>query len=242
MSDASRTSPVMADPGLGGSVVNDVPDRQRRSFLLARGYGRLGIGLLLALLAFQGYHLLGLLPLTWARFLYLVPLGYAAAATLLLRPDCYSRPEWPAAVWWVRWSALLMAGLAPFWGWWQLLPDSRYCLVNTALFCLVGQLFLFQVVSSGRIVAEADGHPRLAWFCRITRLAVIYLLLAPALALILTVGYEQNSGLEVWYLLGRLSAWQQLILATPVMLTVAVCWRLSHALPVCPAESKDFSA
>lgn len=200
--------------------------RWHRDLRLTQVYDRLTFGLLGTVVAIYAGAILAMLPIPLARFIYLIPLWYIVAVSFRLQPTDFTHPDWNTTVWLARWSGMVMAGLAPFWGWWQVAVDSRYCLVNVGVLCLVGFFFLFHLTGLSRMIAEEHGRPGVVKLAMVARLSIIYLLLAPVAALVMSVWYGHSAGHEVLFILGKLSFWQQQVLTVPVLLTIAVCWQL----------------
>lgn len=206
---------------------------------LARAFDRFTIGLLGILLALHANPFLTVMPAAYARYLYLLPVWFAALATLHLSSADLPEQEWPKALRRLRWSALAMAGLAPFWGWWQAALNSRYCLFNVGLLCLALVIFLYHLVGSARILAAARGQDWLIHLARVTRLAIVYLLIAPFLAFFLVAWYENSSGHDILLFVDKLSPWKRHVLTAPILLAIMVCWQLCRLRPLSGQHRKD---
>jgi len=217
-------------------VAGDGPDQSLR---LARAFDRFTLGLLGIVLALAANPFLALLPSPHARYLYLLPTWYAALASLHLGAADLPGREWAATVWWLRWSALALAGLAPFWGWWQAALESRYCLFNVGLFALALFLFLYHLMGVARLLALARGQDWLAQLARLARMAAVYLLMAPTLALFLVAWYGNNSGHDIVTLLDRLSPWKRHLLMSPMLLAIVVSWQMCRLHPLSGQPRKD---
>jgi hypothetical protein len=216
------------------SGMNEAPADElfiRLDLDLARTFDRFTAGLAGIILILYANPFLAMSQFPYARFLYLFPVWFTAASVLNLNPRYLADTAWEKAVWRIRWSAIAMAGLAPFWAWWQVALDSRFCIVNLALLCFSLFLFLFNLVGAGRILAEKWGEPWLALSARFTRMAVIYLLIAPVMAFFVTVWYGNNSGHDILSFMQRISWWKRHLLTLPILLTIMICWQLSRLHP-----------
>lgn len=227
------------------SGINEAPSDEASIHLdlsLARTFDRFTAGLAGIVLVLYANVFLAASQVPYVRFLYLIPIWFAAAGVLSLHPGYLVDVAWEKAVWRIRWSAIAMAGLAPFWAWWQVALNSRYCIVNLGLLCFSFFLFLFNLVGACRILAERRGEPRLALLARFTRMAIVYLLIAPVMAFFVTVWYGNNSGHDILLFMQRVSGWKRHLLTFPILLTVVICWQVSRFHPYRWQWRKDATA
>ncbi len=206
---------------------------------LARAFDRFTIGLLGIFLALYANPFLTVMSAPYARYLYLLPVWFTALVPVHLAPADLPAPEWAKTLRRLRWSALALAGLAPFWGWWQSALNSRYCLLNVGFLCLALFIYLYHLMGLARIIAEARAQGWLAHFARVTRMAIVYLLIAPVLAFFLVAWYENNSGHDILVFVDKLNPWKRHVLTAPILLAIMVCWQLCRLRPLSGQPRKD---
>ena len=85
------------------------------------------------------------------------------------------------------------------------------------------------LVYLSNLVYAISKEDNLIWTCRlsrITRFSALYLMLAPVLALFVTVTFGRCSGMDIFYFFIRLEEWKLLVFLFPVILSVIVLIQL----------------
>jgi hypothetical protein len=112
---------------------------------------------------------------------FLFPLAVAACAAAFLPPG--HGPEWDRQVWRLRYAGAALVLLSPFLVWWWYSETSAYLAAAGGLASAVAVWFHAELTRLTEFVAEAMGDRRLAKHARRVRLLLLYLTLAPLLAL-----------------------------------------------------------
>lgn len=116
---------------------------------------------------------------------FVIPLAGVAAATLALPSEAYGG-EWPAAVWRLKLAAMSMAGLAPFASWWWRAQGSAYFALAAGLAVFASIWYAIELTSALAEVARTCAAPSLLRRAVVTRVLLLYLVLAPAVAVAAT--------------------------------------------------------
>ena len=135
-----------------------------------------------AVLVVAAYLLSGAGP--WA-----VPLGVLSLPVFLLAWSAFSlplaypgAPRWAQSVQGLRLCCLSFAALSPLGLWWFENPYNYYFLVNAVLALAAAVISLFHVLLLLLDLAAVEGHTGLEIECRLVRWLLIYLVVAPLLA------------------------------------------------------------
>lgn len=168
------------------------------------------------------------LPVELGHFLYLFPLGLILFSVKNIPADAYPSTRWKKSSSRLKWSALIVAGLSPFWGWWQEINDRLYLLINMILLILSSILLLFNLVSIIIFLAKENKKTGTFYIAQFTRLAIIYLLIGPVAAFFTTAIFlfGKSSGGDIFTYFILIESWKFLILGIPVFLTLWILFVL----------------
>lgn len=201
---------------------NEIPLNLR--LLRTFDYIFFGFLILLFLIAFRS--VIYTIPVLYIRYLYLLPTFFILFHIYKISPEGFTLLEWEKTLLRLKWSAFITAFLSPFWAWWHDAVNSLYCLVNLALLCISASIFLFNLVGLIIVITKEKNLRRLGWWAKTTRLAIIYMMIAPVAAFFITAWFGKNSGNDIFLFLNRLERWKLLIFCSPVFMTIGLVWRL----------------
>ena len=164
------------------------------------------------------------IPIAAIKYFYLVPVLFVFITIMNIPKNLHSGKKWINALGRLRLFAFITLGFSPFWIWWHFNLNSSYFLINTGIFLFAQILCLYNMISIAAAAANEDDNKVFFLFCRFARLALIYAMIAPILALFLTVWLGQNNGGEVVIILYQIQGWNIIVLGLPFLLTIYVLW------------------
>lgn len=181
-----------------------------------------GVSIVFILLIFS--RLLLNIPILWIKYLYLIPILFVFITIMNIPSKLYSGDRWINALGRLRLFAFIALGFSPFWIWWHSNLNSGYFLINTGIFVFAQICCLYNMVLIVAAATEEDGNKIFYLFCRFARIALIYTMIAPMLALFIIVWLVQRSGSEVVILLYQIQGWDLMVLGGAFVPTVYVLW------------------
>ncbi|MCX6983493.1 MAG: hypothetical protein NT118_01905, partial [Lentisphaerae bacterium] len=110
--------------------------------------------------------------------------------------------------------------------WWLRNADSPFLLYNFLVLCMISSVFLVYLSNLVHAISKEDN---LVWICRlsrITRFSVLYLMLAPVLALFATVTFGKCSGQDIFWFFIQFEEWKLLVFFSPVILSLIILIQL----------------
>lgn len=116
---------------------------------------------------------------------FLIPLAGVGIATFALPAGAYGG-EWAAAVWRLKLAAASMVGLTPFVPWWWRSQGSAYFASAAGLGVFATIWYAIELTSALAETARTCGARNLLRKAVITRVLLLYLVLAPAVAVAAT--------------------------------------------------------
>lgn len=164
-------------------------------------------------------------PLFIAKFLYIMPLFVICRAILKIPPDAHQHREWNVVLNRLKFFSVVTIALSPFWAWWKYSIDTTYLRINVTLLILAAMLCIYNFTTLSVIAEKDNPHRFMQIFSRITRFAVIYIMIAPFIAFLFTAYYTQNSS---WSILIFCLTYQKIIISIgilPVFMTAFILMR-----------------
>lgn len=170
------------------------------------------------------------LPISIAKYLYLIPVLFSFITIMHIPKAMHSGENWLNALGRLRLFAFIALGVSPFWAWWHHNLNSSFFLINNGafIFCLI--LCLYNMISIASSSAEEYGYEWFFVFTRFSRLALIYILIAPVLAFFVTVWLSQNGGKEIVIVLIQIQGWDLIVFGIPFILTMYIMWQWRQLL------------
>jgi len=189
---------------------------------LVRAFDLISIGMLMEIVILYGNRPFMAMPVPFIKFVYVAPLALILWGIFRIPSGLILSPDWSNTLWRLRWSSVLTIGMSPFWGWWNAAQNNSYCIINVGFLCLVAFLGLFNLAGLGRVLAVSRQRPWLLWLSRLTRLTIIYGMIAPLLAVFLIAWYRNHSGQVIFVFLSKLGNWKLFFLGMPAAMTLLV--------------------
>ena len=183
-----------------------------------------GIVLLACLLNFK--YMTDILPIPFVQYIYLIPVLFIFRGGLSFPGTGFKLFQYGKALERLIWSVSALLLLSPFLHWWMRNADSLYLLYNFLFLCMLSSIFLVYLSNLSHAISKEDN---LVWMCRlarITRFSALYLMLAPVLALFVTVAFGKSSGQDIFWFFIRLEKWKLLVFLSPVVLSLIVLIQL----------------
>ena len=184
----------------------------------------IGIILLAGLLNFK--YMTDILPIPFIQYVYLVPVILIFKGVLSFPGAGFKLFQYGKARERLILSASVLLLLSPFLHWWLRNTDSPFLLYNFLGLCMMSSVFLVYLSNLAHAMSKEDN---LVWSCRlsrITRFSALYLMLAPVLALFVTVTFGKCSGQDIFYFFVQLENWKLLVFLFPVILSLIVLIQL----------------
>lgn len=170
------------------------------------------------------------LPISIAKYLYLIPVLFTYITIMSIPKALHSGENWLSSLGRLRIFALIALGVSPFWAWWFNNLNISYFLINNGIFIFCLVLCLYNMISIASASAEEYGIEWFFVFTRFSRLALIYILIAPVLAFFVTVWLAQNGGKEIVIVLMQIQGWDLIIFGIPFSLTMYIMWQWRQLL------------
>lgn len=164
------------------------------------------------------------LPIKLIRYLYLLPIIFVVIVIFSIPKDLHTTEKWYDALGRLRFFAVIALGLAPFWKWWHSNMNSLYLMINIAFFILALVMCLYNMVSIVSAATEDDNKRFLLLFTRFLRLVLIYFLVAPVLAFLITFCLGLINGIDIFILLFQIKSWDMIIFGIPFIMTIYSLW------------------
>ena len=186
----------------------------------------LGSGILGAIIILQMWF-----PVTsrfFIRYIYLIPVFIIMRASFAIPAEKYQADKWIKVTGRFRFFAFALLALSPFWGWWSNSPENSYLQINCMLLLLVAMLYVYNFVSLAVIAGKESDLKAFEIFARITRIAIIYMMIAPLIALFFSITYTRSSS---WALIVFLIAHKTLIISIgtiPLFMAIFILLRWRH--------------
>ena len=183
-----------------------------------------GIIFLACLLNFK--YITDILPIPFIQYIYILPVLLIFTGVLSFPVSGFKLFQYGKAHERLIWSASALLFLSPFLNWWIQYADSPYLLYNFLFLCMMSSVFLVYLSNMAHAISKEDN---LIWMCRlsrITRFSVLYLMLAPVLALFVTVFFGKSSGRDILWFFIQLEKWKLLVFFFPVVLSLIVLIQL----------------
>lgn len=113
---------------------------------------------------------------------HMLPIVGAVIATWFLPVPDIATDVWRTTAWRLKFAALLVVGLGPFVSWWLRHAESLYLLLAASTGIAAAFWYLVELAVLIREMSHACRDRQLYLESRLARLAVVYLLVIPALA------------------------------------------------------------
>ena len=165
------------------------------------------------------------LPVTLIRYLYLIPILFVFIIIFTIPKHLHKTEKWYDALGRLRLFAFISLGLAPFWFWWHSSMNNPYLMINVCIFIFAQVMTLYNMMALVSAAAEDDGYTWFLLFTRFSRLVLIYLLIAPLLALFITICLGFIKEIDIFILLFNLKSWDIIIFGVPLGLTLYALWQ-----------------
>ncbi len=213
------------DRTIADNSVHEVDGAVRNfEFLRALDTVVTGIILLACLLNFK--YITDILPIPLVQYIYLVPVLIIFKGVLGFPGTGFKLFQYGKARERLVWSAAALLFFSPFLHWWMRNADSLYLLYNFLFSCMLASVFLVYLSNLAFAMSKEDN---LIWTCRLsrmTRFSILYLMLAPVLALFTTVTFGKCSGQDIFHFFIGLENWKLLVFLFPVILSLIVLIQL----------------
>ncbi len=183
-----------------------------------------GIILLACLLNFK--YITDVLPIPFIQYVYLIPVILIFKGVLSFPETGFKLFQYGKARERLTLTASVLLLLSPFLHWWLRNTDRPFLLYNFLFLCMMSSVFLVYLSNLVYAISKEDN---LIWTCRlsrVTRFSALYLMLAPVLALFVTVTFGRCSGMDIFYFFIRLEEWKLLVFLFPAILSVIVLIQL----------------
>ena len=165
------------------------------------------------------------LPLKLGKYFYLLPLILVFISTMTIPADLNESLNWQQVLRRLRFFSFSTIALSPFWIWWQYLPYSLYCSVNAILLLLSALLYIYNLANLATLAAaDYNRKSRFAVVTGIIRLLVLYSMLSPAIAFLISMYWSGNNGKEIIIFLFRIRKIYSFIFGVPLCLTIFAIW------------------
>jgi hypothetical protein len=165
----------------------------------------------------------------YSRFLYVLPLFIIARSTLKIPMNHHDSEEWRTVLWRLRILSCVVLALSPFWAWWNAAPESRYLFANVALLLLSLFIYMYNFVTLASVTAKLSDWSHFLQYTKFTRMAVIYIMIAPVLAFIIAGWHANNSNWELMFFIFGTKKLLLPIVGLPTIMSLhtLVYWRQS---------------
>ncbi len=215
----------------GAEIINaDTSVHERGEPLRTLGFLRgldtiiAGIILLACLLNFK--YMTDILPIPFIQYVYLIPVILIFKGVLSFPGTGFKLFQYGRALERLTLSASALLLLSPFLHWWLRNTDSPFLLYNFLFLCMMSSVFLVYLSNLAHAISKEDNLPWTGRLSRITRFSALYLMLAPVLALFVTVTFGRCSGMDIFYFFIRLEEWKLLVFLFPVILSLILLIQL----------------
>ena len=167
----------------------------------------LGIFLLIPIAVFYGW--ISTISFVLFKYIYIVPMIIICHATFAIPKDIHKNNEWVMVLKRLRFFSAGVVALSPFWGWCHTVTGNIYIFTNVIFLILFSMLYIYNFVTLVVISAKEHGWLGFMLFAKLTRLTIIYIIIAPLVAFIFTTWYMKNS---LWSIIIFFIEYQNLIL------------------------------
>ena len=164
-------------------------------------------------------------PLFLLKFVYILPLFVICRSIYQIPRNMYNSEEWGPVLRRLRFFAFMMTALSPFWEWWLESKDNLYLRVNLFLLILSAILCIYNLVTLYIVSEKSQNNRFMNIFSRLTRVAIIYIMLTPFITFAFTVWYIENS---TWSIISLCFKYRDIILPigiSPIFMTAFILMR-----------------
>ena len=155
----------------------------------------LGILLLIPLILLQ--NLLSIIPSVLIKYFFIVPVFIIFISSFKIPYDYHNRKDWKNVLRRIRFFITGSLALSPFWAWWNQAVDNSYLLINILILLLFAMLYIYNLVTLSLVSAIANEWKRFANLAKLTRLAIMYITIAPLFSFLVTVCFVKNTCWEI---------------------------------------------
>jgi hypothetical protein len=201
-------------------------NQQLRNFEFLRAIDAIIIGIvsLSCLLNFK--YMTDILPIPFIQYIYLIPVILIFRGVRSLPRTGFKLLQYGKELERLNWAASALLLLAPFLHWWLRNTEDSFLLYNFLCLCMITSVFLVYLSNLANVISKEDNLLGICRLSRITRFAALYLMLAPVLALFVTVTFGKCSGVDIFYFFIRLENWKLFVFLFPVVLSLIVLIQL----------------
>ncbi|NOY74752.1 MAG: hypothetical protein GXP32_03050 [Kiritimatiellaeota bacterium] len=163
----------------------------------------------------------------YSRYLYILPLFIIVKSAFKIPMRHHASEEWRSALWRLRATGCVVLAFSPFWAWWDAAPESRYLFANVAGLLLTLFVFIHNFVTLASITAKLSGWPNFFQYTKFTRMAIIYIMIAPVLAFFIAAWHTNTSNWELMFFIFGTKTLLLPIVGLPVVMSLhtLVYWR-----------------
>jgi len=155
----------------------------------------LGIILVIPIITFQ--NILLTIPSTLIKYIIIVPAFIIFRSSFRIPNGLYTVKAWRNHLRRMRFFITGSLALSPFWSWWNQALENSYLILNIGFLLLFSMLYIYNLVSLSSVSATEKGNRKFANFAKLTRLWVIYIMIAPFLAFLLTTWFTDKTCWEI---------------------------------------------
>ena len=153
-------------------------------------------------------------PLFLLKFVYILPLVVICRSIYQIPVNLDNPEEWTPILRRLRFFASMMCALSPFWGWWLIAKENMYLRVNVFLLLLSAILCIYNLVTLYIVSGKSKKNSFMNIFSRLTRVAIIYIMITPFVTIALSTWYIQNSN---WSIITLCLKYKDIILSIGVL-------------------------
>ncbi len=164
-------------------------------------------------------------PLLIAKFLYIIPLFIICRAVFKIPSTAYPNRAWKIVLKRIRFFSAATVALSPFWAWWKNFPYNPYLRINVVLLALAAMLTIYNFVNLSIISKKKNPQTFMLIFSRITRFAILYIIIAPFITFIIAAYYTENYS---WSIIILFLTYKKIIISIailPVFMTAFILMR-----------------
>ena len=174
----------------------------------------------------------------YSRYLYILPLLIIVRASFRIPMTFYDSGEWRGGLRRLRILGCCALALSPFWAWWGASPDSRYLFANVAALLLTLFVFMHNFVSLAAVAAKLSGWTNFQQYAKFTKMAVVYIMIAPVLAFVIAAWQTNNSNWELMFFIFGTKKLLLPIVGLPSIMSLhtLVYWRQNLSRLITPCQ------
>ncbi|GEM_PF-4062278 len=186
-----------------------------------------GIIMLICLLSLK--RMFDVLPVPFIQYFYVIAAYLIFYGAMWFPQSGFKLFLYNKSLMALKWSSFVVLLLSPFLHWWSQDPERTYLLMNFMGLCIASAIMIVCISNLAYAVAREDNLILISWMSRISRLAALYLMLAPVIAFFVTVIFGKCSGQDIFLFIVKVERWQLLIFLFPVVLSLATLMQLRYA-------------